>query len=208
MMISEGRPAILPVLRQFNHLGKGENNVQSFVPQEVFLTRGIGEHKYRLSSFEEALRNAGVANQNLVTVSSILPPGCRMISRKEGLTKLKPGAIRFTVMSRIDTSEHNRLIAASIGVAVPKDKKNWGYLSEVHEHGVTHRECGELAEDLAASMLGTTLGIEIDSDKDWVEREKLYKGSGLIVHTSNITHAATGKRGLWTTAVAMAVFII
>ena len=182
--------------------------MQSFVPREIFLTKGVGIHKYRLSSFEEALRKAGVANQNLVSVSSILPPGCRIIPKKEGLKKLFPGSIRFSVMARIDTNEPHRQIAVSIGVAQPKDKKKWGYLSEVHEYGLTNRECGEMAEDLAASMLGTTLGIEINPDEAWVEREKLYKATGLIVHTTNITQAARGKAGMWTTAVALAVFII
>ncbi len=182
--------------------------MESFVPRQVFLTRGLGVHRFRLSSFEDALRNAGVANQNLVAVSSILPPGCKIISKDEGLSKLAPGSIRYTVMARIDTNEHGRRIAGSIGVAQPKDPSKWGYLSEVHEYGFTHRESAEMAEDLAASMLGTTLGIELDPDKAWVEREKLYKATGLIVHTSNITQAATGQRDMWTTVVAMAIFII
>jgi arginine decarboxylase len=182
--------------------------MQSDVPKEVFFTRGVGVHKFRLSSFEDALRNAGVANQNLVSVSSILPPGCTIIPKQQGLEKLQPGAIRYTVISRIDTNEHGRRIAASIGIAQPKNPSEWGYLSEVHEYGFTHRESADMAEDLAASMLGTTLGIEIDPDKAWSEREKLYKATGLIIHPSSITQTATGKTGMWTTAVALAVFII
>ena len=182
--------------------------LQSNVPKEIFLTKGVGVHRYRLSSFEEALRNAGVANQNLVSVSSILPPGCKIISKREGLTKMAPGSIRFSVIARVDTNEPHRQIAASIGVALPKDKEKWGYLSEVHEYGLTHKECGDMSEDLAASMLGTTLGIEIDPDEAWVEREKLYKATGLIVRTTNITQIAMGKADMWTTAVALAVFII
>ena len=182
--------------------------MQSFVPKEVFFTKGVGVHKFRLSSFEDALRNAGVANQNLVAVSSILPPGCKIISKEEGLSKLNPGAIRYTVISRIDTNEHGRRIAAAIGLAQPKDPAKWGYLSEVHEYGYTQRESADMAEDLAASMLGTTLGIEVDPDVAWSEREKLYKATGLIIQTSNITQTATGKGGFWTTCVSMAVFII
>ncbi len=182
--------------------------MQSFVPKEVFFTKGVGVHKFRLSSFEDALRNAGVANQNLVSVSSILPPGCKIVPKDEGLPKMNPGSIRYTVISRIDTNEHGRRIAASIGLAQPKDPSKWGYLSEVHEYGFTHRESADMAEDLAASMLGTTLGIEIDPDVAWVEREKLYKATGLIIHSSNITQTATGKTNLWTTAVALAVFLI
>jgi len=193
---------------RFPPLTAGDRSVESFVPKEVFLTRGVGVHKFRLSSFEDALRNAGVANQNLVTVSSILPPGCKIITKEEGLAKIAPGSIRFTVMARIDTNEHGRRIASSIGIAQPKDIRKWGYLSEVHDYGFTHKECADMSEDLAASMLGTTLGIEIDPDVAWSEREKLYKATGLIIHTSNITQATTGERGHWATVVAMAVFII
>jgi len=182
--------------------------MQSFVPKEVFFTKGVGVHKFRLSSFEDALRNAGVANQNLVSVSSILPPGCKIISKEKGLEKMSPGSIRYTVISRIDTNEHGRRIAASIGLAQPKEHTKWGYLSEVHDYGYTQQESADMAEDLAASMLGTTLGIEIDPDVAWIEREKLYKATGLIIHTSNITQTATGKANFWTTAVALAVFII
>ena len=181
--------------------------MDSFVPREIFFTKGVGIHQYRLSSFEEALRNAGVANQNLVSVSSILPPGCKIITKEEGLQKMKPGAIRYTVMARIDTNENGRKIASSIGIAQPKNPENWGYLSEVHEYGFTHRECADMAEDLAASMLGTTLGIEVNPDIAWSEREHHYKATGLIIRTSNVTMAATGTKGLWTTTVAMAVFV-
>ncbi len=179
----------------------------SHVPTRVFLTKGVGRHKYQLKSFEESLRKAGVANQNLVQVSSILPPKCKLVSVKEGLKYLRPGSIRFCVMARSDTNEHGRLIASSIGVALPKDKNNWGYLSEVHGHGKNEQQAGDLAEDLAASMLGTTLGLEVDPDKAWREKEQVYKQSGMIIRTSNITQAARGQEGLWTTTVAIAVFI-
>jgi len=165
------------------------------IPKKMFLTKGLGYSKYKLKSFEEALRKAGVAQQNLVSVSSILPPYCEIISREEGLKLLKPGAICFCVMARNETNESRRMVASSIGVAVPKDKSKWGYLSEVHEFGMAKNEAGDMAEDLAASMLGTTLGLEVDPDKAWSEREKVYKSSGLIIKTTNITQTGLGKNG-------------
>lgn len=179
----------------------------NLVPKAVFLTKGVGRHKYRLKSFEEALRKAGLAQQNLVSVSSILPPGCKIISRDRGLPKLTPGAITFCVIARADTNEHGRLVASSVGVAVPKDKTKWGYLSEVHGHGMNRTEAEDMAEDLAAGMLGTTLGLEVDPDKAWSEKEQAYKSSGFIIRTSNVTQTARGQKGLYTTTVALAVFI-
>ena len=181
--------------------------MSSLVPNKVFLTKGVGQHKYRLKSFEEALRQAGIAQQNLVQVSSILPPKCKIVSRENGLKKLIPGAICYCVMARADTDEHGRLLAASVGVAVPKDHNNWGYLSEVHGYGMNQQEAADMAEDLAAGMLGTTLGFEVDPNKAWLEKEQVYKSSGMIIRTSNVTQTARGQSDLWTTVVAIAMFL-
>ena len=178
------------------------------VPKQVFLTKGVGQHKRRLQSFEAALRKAGVAQQNLVQVSSILPSGCKIISTEKGLKKLIPGQICYCVMARADTNEHGRLVSSAIGIAVPKDKKKWGYLSEVHDFGMNRQEAADTAEDLAAEMLGTTLGLEVDSNQAWSEKEQVYKASGMIIRTSNITQTARGKRDLWTTVVSIALFIM
>jgi arginine decarboxylase len=177
------------------------------VPTRMFLTKGVGRSIYQLKSFEDALRQAGVAQQNLVSVSSILPPKCKIIYREDGLKHLKPGAVTFCVMARTDTNEHGRLIASSVGIAIPRDRNNWGYLSEVHSHGMNKREAEDMAEDLAAGMLGTTLGLEVDPNKAWSEKEQAYKASGLIIKTSNITQVAKGRKGMWTTTVALAVFL-
>lgn len=175
---------------------------------KVFLTKGVGRHKYKLKSFEEALKKAGVAQQNLVQVSSILPPKCKTIGRENGLRTLIPGQISYCVMARSDTNEHGRLIASSIGIAVPKDRNKWGYISEVHGHGMNHQEASDMAEDLAADMLGTTLGLEVDMDKAWSEKEQVYKASGLIIRTSNITQTARGQKELWTTTVAIVMLLL
>jgi arginine decarboxylase len=179
-----------------------------FVPHRVFFTKGVGRHKEYLQSFELALRNAGVERCNLVNVSSIVPPGCRRVSVSEGLTMLEAGGITFVVMARNATNEPNRLIAASIGVAQPVDEQAYGYLSEHHAFGETDERAGDYAEDLAATMLATTLGVEFDPAVAWNEREKDYRMSGRILKTYNITQSAEGnKNGGWTTVVAMAVLL-
>ncbi len=178
------------------------------IAQKIFFTKGVGIHKEQLTSFEAALRDAGMAPFNLVNVSSIFPPGCKKITREEGLKILKPGQIVYWVNSRNSTNEPNRLIAASVGCALPSDPNQYGYLSEHHSFGETDSKAGEYAEDLAASMLATTLGIEFDPDLAWDEREQIYKMSGKIIRTTNITQSAIGnKDGLWTTVVAAAVFV-
>ncbi len=178
------------------------------VPTHMFLTRGVGTHREKLASFEEALRSAGVAYCNLVSVSSILPPNCKILPRKRGETLLNPGEITYCVMARNETNERNRLISSSIGVAIPQGRhKTYGYLSEHHAYGETDEEAGEYTEDLAAQMLATTLGIAFDPDMAWKEREQVFKMGGKIVRTQNITQSAIGKSAIWTTVVALAVFI-
>ena len=182
--------------------------MSNMVPAKVFLTKGVGRHRYQLKSFEEALRKAGVAQQNLVQVSSILPPKCKIIPCDKGLKSLLPGQISYCVMARSDTNEHGRMIASSVGIAVPKDRNNWGYISEVHGHGMNQEEASDMSEDLAADMLGTTLGLEVDPNQAWSEKEQVYKASGLIIRTSNITQTARGQKGLWTTTVAIAMLLL
>ncbi len=178
------------------------------VPTHMFLTKGVGIHKEKLTSFEEALRSAGIAYCNLVSVSSILPPDCKIIPRKRGEKLLNPGEITYCVMARTDTNERNRLISSSVGVAVPSGRKyNYGYLSEHHAYGETDEEAGEYTEDLAAQMLATTLGIKFDPNVAWNERKQVFKMGNDIVRTQNITQSAIGKPNLWTTVVACAVFI-
>ena len=165
-------------------------------------------HKERLASFELALRAAGIAHCNLILVSSIYPPGVKKISKEEGVKILRPGEVVFAVYDRESTNEPNRLIAASVGVAIPADGNQHGYLSEHHAFGETEEKAGEYAEDLAASMLASTLGIEFNAQTAWDEREQIFKMSGKIVRVSNITQSAVGnKDGLWTTVFAAAVFV-
>ncbi|WP_321508269.1 pyruvoyl-dependent arginine decarboxylase [uncultured Methanoregula sp.] len=179
-----------------------------FVPTKIFFTKGVGVHKDRLGSFELALRKAGIEKCNLVYVSSIFPPNCKQISRAEGLRGLKAGGITFCVMARNETNEPNRLVSSAIGLALPADENEYGYLSEHHGFGETQQKTGEYAEDLAATMLATTLGIEFDVNAAWSEREQTYKASGKIIKTKHTCQSAEGdKNGLWTTTIAVAMFL-
>ena len=178
------------------------------IPKYFFLTKGVGRHREQLQSFELALRDAGIQHCNLVNVSSIVPPGCKLLSREQGLKMVQPGEITFVVLARTATNEPHRLIVSTIGVAIPSGKNQYGYLSEHHAFGQTDDKAGDYAEDLAATMLATTMGIQFDPETAWDERKQLFKTTGMIIKTTNITQSATGdKNGLWTTSVAAAVFV-
>src|SRR3982751_2764573 len=155
------------------------------VPTRLFFTKGVGKHKERLTSFELALRDAGIASQNLVRVSSIFPPHCKLLSRTQGQKYLSPGEVVFAVVAETSSREPHRLVAASIGVAIPSDRNTYGYLSEHHSFGESEDQAGDYAEELAAEMLATTLGVEFDPDKSWDEKKEVYRLSKQIVRTQN-----------------------
>ena len=159
------------------------------VPKKVFFTKGVGRHKHELQSFELALRDAGIEKCNLVSVSSIIPPNCQIVPLQKGIDELKPGQITFCV-------------------AVPKNRENYGYISEYHSFGESAKVIGDHAEDLAATMLATTLGLDFDPDRAWDERKQQYKMSGRFVRTQSVAQSARGdKAGLYTTVLAAAVFL-
>jgi arginine decarboxylase len=181
---------------------------KDMVPRRLFLTKGVGKHKERLTSFELALRDAGIASQNLVRVSSIFPPHCKLVSRKEGQKYLHHGEVVFAVVAENSTREPHRLLASSIGVAIPSDRSTYGYMSEHHSFGESDDQAGDYAEELAAEMLATTLDVEFDADKSWDEKKEIYRISNKIVRTANITQSAVGdKKGRWTTVIAAAILI-
>jgi arginine decarboxylase len=178
------------------------------VPKRIFLTKGVGKHRERLTSFELALRDAGIAAQNLVRVSSIFPPNCKLIPRAQGLKYLSPGEVVFAVVAENSVREPHRLVASSIGLAIPTDRNMYGYLSEHHSFGETEEQAGDYAEELAAEMLATTLNVDFDPDKSWDVKKEVYRLSSKIVRTMNVTQSAVGdKRGLWTTTIAAAILI-
>lgn len=175
----------------------------------MFFTKGVGYHRNQLQSFELALRSAGIEKCNIVSVSSIFPPACKILPRAVGMTALKAGQITPVVMARESTNEPNRLVAAAIGLARPKDKRLHGYLSELHAFGQTVKKISDFAEDLAATMLASTLGIELDPDVAWDERKMVYKVGQRQFESSSIAQSARGhKDGLWTTVIACAIMLM
>lgn len=178
-----------------------------YVANQIFLTKGVGQHKEKLVSFEMALRDAKLSAFNIVRVSSIVPPGCTIIPADKGLASLLPGQIVHAVIAELSSDEPHRLMAASVGMAMPKNKDNFGYLSEHHSFGSDEKDTGEYAEDLAAQMLATALGIDFDTSMTYIERHDHWKLSGEIVTTRNITQTSICRKGQWTTVLAAAVLV-
>ena len=163
------------------------SNPIRYVPRAMFFTKGKGIHKDQLTSFELALRDAKISDLNLVSVSSIKPPRCKIISIQEGRNYLLPGQVTFAVMARASTNEPNRLIAASIGLSNPADESQHGYLSEHHCTGTTAQKAGDYAEDMAMEILAIIMELPNDSSLTWYEREEQWRLSGKIYRTEVYT---------------------
>ncbi len=179
----------------------------TFVPQKAFFTKGIGRHKNKLQSFELALRDAKIEKQNLVYVSSIFPPKCKVIPLEEGIKELLPGQITYCVMAKNSTDEKGRLVGAAVGIAFPADESHYGYISEHHAFGADEKEIGDFAEDLASTMLATTLGIEFDPEEDYDERREIYLMSGKIIDSMSAPCVTKGVENMWTTTISAVVFL-
>ena len=101
------------------------------------------------------------------------------------------------------------MVSASVGLAQPKDRTRYGYLSEYDAFGQTEKQAGDYAEDVAAQMLASSLGIPFDIDKSWDEKRQQWTISGKIYKTQNITMTAKGdKSGKWTTVFSAACLLL
>ncbi len=180
-----------------------------FTPHSLFLTCGTGTHREKLASFELALREAGIERYNLVSVSSILPPHCEFVELADGTGLLQPGQVIPVVMARSDSNVPGTLVSSGVGVAVPRNRDHYGYLSEHHATGMGEQEMEDYVEDLAAEMLATTYGIEFDPDASWDEKREIWSIDNRIVRTRSVNQVATvGESGFWTTTVAAAVLVL
>src|SRR5688500_16443147 len=179
-----------------------------YVPKKLVFTKGVGTQREKLTSFELALREAQIACYTLVRDSCSFRPGWKEVPVEKGLQELEPGQIVHVAISESATAEPNRLIAASVGVAIPRDRSTFGYLSEHHSYGQTGKYAADYAEDLAAEMLATVLGVEFNPDSSWDEKREIWKIADVIYQTKQVTASAVGhKDGHWTTVVAAAILL-
>ncbi len=181
--------------------------VNPLVPKAVFLTRGVGTHSERLNSFEEALREARISAYNLVTVSSIVPPDCHLLDIEQGLALLSPGQLTFSVMSRVDSDEEGRLMAAAVAILLPENPADYGYISEFHAYGMESEEVEDWVCDQAAELYASAKGLKINWKRAWSPEDEKYTLEERSFSPKYVVSMARGKKGKWVTAVAAAVFI-
>lgn len=117
------------------------------VPKKAALVAANADGPFELVAFDNALRKAGIAELNLVPLSSIWPVGCEIVK----MPKLEPGTITPVVISKICSSTPGQRIAAALGIAI--SETSHGMISEYHDVGVTEKMAARTAEAMVKYMM-------------------------------------------------------
>src|SRR5215213_8131719 len=181
----------------------------TIIPTKFFLTKGTGVHEKEMRAYEEALRDAGVHTGNFIKTSSVVPPGCQLISRQQGVRLIKPGQITFAVMAESQTNEPGQIITAGIGMARPKDPSHYGYLTELESIiGRTPEDVEQDVIEMAIENLVTEWNPKFDGDKVYRKGKKNYRLERRDIEVDSIVESAKGaEKNQYTIVMALAVFI-
>ncbi len=100
-------------------------------PTQYFLVSGASEGYTPLNAFDGALLQAGIGNTNIVKMSSIVPPRCRMVTP----VALPPGALVPAAYAALTSDIQGEIISAGVAIALPKDKSHNGLIMEYSARG-------------------------------------------------------------------------
>lgn len=181
----------------------------AIIPTKFFWTKGVGVHEKDMRAFEEALRDAGIHVCNLVKVSSVIPPGCKHISKEEGLKYIKPGQITFAIIAEAQTNEPGQIISCGIAKAQPKDQSEHGFLTEVESAiGRTAEDVEQDVTEMAIENLISQWNKKFDAEKVYRKGKKNYSVEGVDFSVDSIVQSAQGaEKNQYTVIVTVAVFI-
>lgn len=111
---------------------------------KIYVTLGKGHGKTTLSAFDAALKDAGVYNYNLITLSSIIPQGSKVYERKFKSPKDSYGNRLYLVKSEIRSRESGKFIGAALG---------WYQIEDGRGVFVEHEGIGETKEAVESNLL-------------------------------------------------------
>jgi len=97
----------------------------------IRLTRGIGRGPTELAAFDAALMDAGVANYNLICLSSVIPPGSEIERGKYRTPTDEYGRRLYVVMSQMRESTPGAWAHAGVGW-VQNEARRYGLFVELH----------------------------------------------------------------------------
>lgn len=148
------------------------------LPEVVVLSAGHAEGITPLNAFDNALLAAGVGNLNLIRVTSIIPPGARVVKLVESwpaqLKKyLRPGMLVPAVYEYIVSQKPGQLITAAIGAGLPVNVKQNGVIVEykcVGETGEAEKMGRKMIENMFEQRKMKLKQVKIVSTKHQVKK--------------------------------------
>ena len=105
------------------------------MPTRYFLASGTSEGYTSLNAFDGALLQAGIGNTNIVKMSSIVPPHCKLVAP----IALPPGALVPAAYAAITSDVPGEIISAGVAVALPEDEDQNGLIMEYSAKGERHK---------------------------------------------------------------------
>ena len=117
------------------------------IPNKAALVAADADGPFELVAFDNALSKAGIAELNLVTLSSIWPIGCKIVK----MPRPEPGMITPVVMAKTSSSTPGQKIAVAVGIAI--SETSHGIISEYHDIGISQKTAGQTAEAMVKYMM-------------------------------------------------------
>ena len=127
-----------------------------FLPTRYFLTAGFGRGNSELVAFDDALIAAGVADLNLIKLSSILVPGCKKIEKEQ----IYPGYFVGVAFAKNAGTHTGERIASAMAIAHPKKKDRASLIME-YSASMRAEDCEMVVRKMAEEGLSNRM-LDID----------------------------------------------
>ncbi|MFL5560997.1 MAG: pyruvoyl-dependent arginine decarboxylase [Gemmatimonadaceae bacterium] len=184
----------------------------AWVPSRVFFVSGVGVHAQERVAFQHAMRAAGVADSNLVKVSSVIAPGCQIIPAAEGRSLLRPGNIVHAVVGTAKTDEPHQRVTTALAWAKPARRGVPGYIAEIEEDMAKGKSEKSAMEQVAAEVLeilAMRLRVKVDAERLWSRRgrSRTVRMGGTDVQVGALCASAVGPEERDGEKLTAAVFV-
>lgn len=169
----------------------------AWVPTRVFMTAGVGVHELERVAVQHAMRDAGVADSNMIKVSSVMAPGLRIISREEGIRLLRPGNMVCAVIAQGQTDQPHQRVTPALAWAQPEKKGVPGYIAEVEEDlakGMSEATATKQVGEEVLELMAMRLRVKIDAERLWENRgrERMVRIGGTRVRVGALCASTVG----------------
>jgi len=177
------------------------------VPKQMFFTKGVGYHRNKLQALNQRFVMPASRSATLLRYRASSRRNVRLSLRPRGSRNSKQGKSPSLFLPRGDSGTKPSGFCIRRSCTTEKQEAIRLY-QRTPWFWPDSQEGFDFAEDLAATMLASTLGIELDPDKDWNERKMVYQvGERQFVSRSTAQTARGHKDSLWTTVIACAVML-